>query len=224
MNKKLIILSCLIIVAFGLQTAFTGYELMNGSNDDFNDGYNDGYNNAYNNGYKIGQKVGSKLAPYIMFPAKFTPGIATSDTLMVYNDKAGARIPVKVAKVSVEMKEIPFPVYYMIPVVLSLPVLIIIACVQFWKLIVSVARSRIFVWSNVKRLRYIGGVLIALFLFEFITGMIFLLRVGEYISLPGYHLDSEINAVLLISGLFFLLIAEIFAKGLRLKEEQELTI
>jgi hypothetical protein len=220
MNKKLIILSCLIIVAFGMQTAFTGYELMNGFNGDFNDGYN----NAYNNGYKTGQKVRSRIEPYIIFPARFTLVSATPDTLMVYNDKAGARIPVKVAKVSVEMKEIPFSMYYMIPIVLLLPVLIIIACVQFYKLIVSVARSRIFEWSNVKRLRYIGGVLIALFLFEFITGMIFLLRVGEYISLPGYHLDSEINTVLLISGLFFLLIAEIFAKGLRLKEEQELTI
>jgi hypothetical protein len=216
MNKKLIILSGLIIFAFGLQTAFIGYEFINGFNGDFNDGYN--------NGYKAGRKVRSKLEPYIMFPARFTPVSATPDTLIVYNDKAGARISVKVAKVSVEMKEIPFSIYYMIPIVLLLPILIIIACVQFYKLIVSVAGSKIFEWSNVKRLRYIGGVLIALFLFEFITGMIFLLRVGEYISLPGYHLDSEINAVLLISGLFLLLIAEIFAKGLRLKEEQELTI
>jgi hypothetical protein len=216
MNKKLVILSCLIVFAFGMQTAYVSYEFING--------FNDGFNEGYKEGRKLHSKGHPKPDPNIALTAKFGSRGVTHDTLMVYNDKTGARIPVKVAEVSVEMKEIPFSVYYMIPIALSLSILFIIACVQFYKLIVSVARSKIFEWSNVKRLRYIGGVLIVLFLFEFIIGLIFLLRVGEYISLPGYHLDGEINAIPLILGLFLLLVAEIFAKGLRLKEEQELTI
>jgi hypothetical protein len=133
-------------------------------------------------------------------------------------------MPVDVEKISMEIEEIRYSLYYMIPFTLLLFVLMIVACVQFCKLIMSVAKSKIFEWSNVRRLRYIGGTLIALFLFEFILGIPFWLKAKDYVSFSNYRLDPESDALFLILGLFFLLIAEIFAKGLRLQEEQELTI
>ncbi|MDR1161183.1 MAG: DUF2975 domain-containing protein [Tannerellaceae bacterium] len=209
MNKKLVILSCLIVFAFGVQTAFMCYEYIIAISSDKGE---------------EPSKERAALKSYITLPVRFTSDRATPDTLMVYNDKAGARMPVKVEQVSVEVERMPLSLYYMLPLGLLVIAFIIVACVQFYKLIISVARSKIFEWSNVRRLRYIGGILIAFTLLDLVLGLLLILRAKEYISVSGYHLGKELDAIPLILGLFFLLVAEIFAKGLRLKEEQELTI
>jgi hypothetical protein len=209
MNKKLVILSCLIVFAFGMQTAFVSYEYISAISGD--------------KGEQPAKERGA-LKSYITLPVRFTPDRATPDTLMVYNDKAGARMAVKVEQVSVEVERMPLSLYYMLPLGLLAVAFIIVACVQFFKLLASVGKSRIFEWDNVKRLRYIGGILVVLYLFDLILGALLIQRAKEYISVSGYHLDKDWSIGPLIFGLFFLLIAEIFAKGLRLKEEQELTI
>jgi hypothetical protein len=208
MNKKLLILSCLIVLAFGMQMAFVTYDYIT---------------EVFDNKTEQPPKERPKSKSYLTLDARFTPR-AIPDTLMVYNDKTGAWIPANVERVSVKVEEIRFSAYYMIPLGLSLMVLIIIACVHFCKLIIAVSKSKIFEWSNVRRLRYIGGILVVLFLFDFMLGVPFLLKAKEYVSLSDYYLDKEMDVLPLTLGLFLLLVAEIFAKGLRLKEEQELTI
>lgn len=209
MNRKLVILTGLIVFAFGMQTAFLFFEPITTSVDK-----------------KREQQIEdpSAIKSYINLEVDLVSDKTSSDTLMVYNNKTDTWMPAKVEKVSVEIKEKQLSLYYMIPVVLLLLITTIIIIVQFYKLITAVGKSKIFEWVNVKRLRYIGCSLVVLFLIDFVGNIILLQMTRGYVSFSNYHLDGEWNAINLILGLFSLLIAEIFAKGLHLKEEQELTI
>jgi hypothetical protein len=88
-----------------------------------------------------------------------------------------------------------------------------LAC--FIRFIRNVNRDQVFTWENVSLLRWSGwgllGIEVAMILFDAIEGFSF-----SYI----YQEDTSD----LIFGVFILIVAEAFAIGLKLKEEQDLTI
>ena len=102
----------------------------------------------------------------------------------------------------------------------------IAALIYFIKLIVSINRMVIFDWINVKRLRKIGYALRVFFSCSFIPQLSGYFNVVDNIKLENYVLlpTLDMNASNLFLGLGCLIVAEIFAIGLKMKEEQELTI
>ena len=88
-----------------------------------------------------------------------------------------------------------------------------LAC--FIRFIRNVNRDQVFTWENVSLLRWSGwgllGIDVAMILFDAIEGF----------SL-SYIYQEDTND--LIFGVFILIVAEAFAIGLKLKEEQDLTI
>lgn len=109
---------------------------------------------------------------------------------------------------------------------LVVAIAMIVVVVYFIKLVYAINKSVIFEWKNVVKLRIIGISMLIAFAGVAIYGYLSYVRVIANIDLQHYIVEypSFLNFFLLIAGLGLLLIAEIFAIGLRLKEEQELTI
>lgn len=102
----------------------------------------------------------------------------------------------------------------------------VFAAVQFFKLIRNINRGNIFEWKNVKYLRKLGWGLVTIFITYFGSLLITNHEAAKVISLNGCELSMSVAFTdpTLILGFASLLIAEVFAVGLRMKEEQELTI
>lgn len=87
--------------------------------------------------------------------------------------------------------------------------------ISFVRFILNVNRNQVFVWENVHLLRWTGwGILIVL-----VTCVVYEL----FSNVPVDRVYMEYMD-LAIFGVFNLIVSEVFAIGLKLKEEQDLTI
>lgn len=163
------------------------------------------------------------IQPVAVFPDNF-PFLADS----VLNDKTGEYIPMTYNQMIVSVETEP-NLGQRIGLKLTAFANIFTALwavIIFIKLIISINKSNIFNWKNVRRLRWLGWVLILSFLSSaipmWITGSI----LSDTFALKGYslHLSEFISITNLVLGLSALIVGEIFAIGLRMKEEQDLTI
>lgn len=100
------------------------------------------------------------------------------------------------------------------------------AALYFLRLIIAINRSEIFSWDNVHRLRKVGLLMLSGFLLQGAQLWILFHRLDEVFAMQGYSfsLREALSLSNLLLGLVALIVAEVFAIGLRLKEEQELTI
>lgn len=100
------------------------------------------------------------------------------------------------------------------------------AVVLFIRLIISINKSDIFNWRNVRRLRRLGMALVVSFCCTFASAYLDFVGIGAVFSLHGYELSlSElVSTTTLVLGLCSLIVGEVFAIGLKMKEEQDLTI
>ena len=105
-------------------------------------------------------------------------------------------------------------------------VAIVWAVVLFIRLIVSINKSDIFNWKNVRRLRRLGVLLIIGFVCTFLLAFLSFHNVEKVFSVTGYSLSMAdmVHITSLVLGISALIVAEVFAIGLKMKEEQELTI
>ena len=86
-------------------------------------------------------------------------------------------------------------------------------------------KSQIFEWKNVRRLRWLGSLLIISFLFYLIPQVVNYWGLKEVFALDKYIIAPlALQVTDLLLGLGCLIVAETFAIGLKMKEEQELTI
>ena len=96
---------------------------------------------------------------------------------------------------------------------------------NFYLIIRSVNKSVIFAWINVKRLRRIGIGFLLYFAAEMFLGMYTNNLRRSLFDVNDYNIiTSTFDGSILMYGMITFLVAEIFAVGLRLKEEQDLTI
>ena len=95
----------------------------------------------------------------------------------------------------------------------------------FIQLIVAINKSDIFNWKNVRRLRWLGVALLLNFISEAVPALMNDYELSSVFSLSGYSMETSIDSVMLvILGLVSLIVGEVFAIGLKMKEEQDLTI
>lgn len=146
----------------------------------------------------------------------------------VYNEKSGTYVPAMFSQIAVCIPAKP-NVWHMLITHLS-PFLSIfttvIAVILFVKIIISINKSDIFNWKNVRRLRWLGRALIIGFLAEVLPILVTYIEISDQLSIPGYsfHMSELVPLLTLVLGIVALIVAEVFAIGLRMKEEQELTI
>jgi hypothetical protein len=101
-----------------------------------------------------------------------------------------------------------------------------IAIITFIRLIVNINHAQIFAWRNVKLLRKLGFQLLGIYLLVVVMVITDCMAASQTIEIAGYAPNWMIgftNSNLLLA-LISLLVAEVFAMGLRLQEEQDLTI
>lgn len=232
MKTKLNIICVLIFVAIG--ASFVNYFHSNWGEISwsFMRGFNEGMHTSAKRFDASSQnqlKVESdKQVHYLNFISKDWSEFPDS----VYNEVSGKWLPAKYRSVMVERDD-KFPLgdnpWEMAFTMLASFIFIGSALVQvvvFIMLIVAINQSVIFAWSNVWKLRIIGCAMLVSFIINAIHNYISFQADFAQISVPGYILENKDmwDFYLLIPGLGVLLMAEIFAVGLRLKEEQDLTI
>lgn len=146
----------------------------------------------------------------------------------IYNEKSGEYVPATFGQLLVSVDAHPGTVSRVISTLALMAnyVVIIWAVVLFIRLIVSINRSDIFNWKNVRRLRRLGVMLMLSFGCSLLTSFITFYNVKKVFSVPGYQLNmtDTVEITSLVLGISALIVAEVFAIGLRMKEEQELTI
>ena len=143
----------------------------------------------------------------------------------VRNEKTGRYVPMAYTNlmVSVPVETPAWPSTLMGLLVLVANVW---ALVLFIRLVVSVNRSDIFNWRNVRRLRRLGVLLIVGFVCVLLPEYLSLCSLREAFALESYDLilSDSVKITNLLLGLIALIVAEVFAIGLKMKEEQDLTI
>ena len=103
---------------------------------------------------------------------------------------------------------------------------IVKAITQFYKLINAINHEVIFDWVNVRRLNCIGRNLLISFVLTQAYMLMNYWAAARLFELEGYEHNfwCDFQSMTLIMGLIALLVGRIFAIGLKMKEEQELTI
>ena len=102
---------------------------------------------------------------------------------------------------------------------------IIMIIYNFIRIIIAVNKSVIFEWINVKRLRRIGIGFLIMFIITAFLAVSQNSTVLEVVDIENYKIiNSLYDGIVLMLGMISFLVAEIFAVGLKLREEQDLTI
>lgn len=142
----------------------------------------------------------------------------------VFNTKVGIEIPYQKKQIQVCASLPMWTDFIFFPAVLLLIPLMVWAVISLIRLLVSVYRQKVFTRKNVKRIRVFAYVFLAGELIINISGWISYYYAASQIRLPGYRITADENLLPWIFLLLLVLFAEIFAKGVKIKEEQDLTI
>lgn len=146
----------------------------------------------------------------------------------IYNEKSGEYVPMSYSSVAISI-DTHTPIWKRVLSYLLIYLhfgVTVWAIVLFVRLIISINKSDIFNWRNVRRLRRLGIALIVSFCCVTGGAYLDLVDVREVFSVSGYELSlSEMMSITnLVLGLCSLIVGEVFAIGLKMKEEQDLTI
>nr|VDS02402.1 FIG00403233: hypothetical protein [uncultured bacterium]VDS02628.1 FIG00403233: hypothetical protein [uncultured organism]VDS02659.1 FIG00403233: hypothetical protein [uncultured organism] len=183
------------------------------------------------NGVEVGMKAAqgeiTEIPQYKMVHVLPTDMMETTGT--VTNLKDGRQLAVKPITAFIEC---PYPHsshgFEVLQGLIGFIVIIgfVYATVYFAKLMIHINRNIVFDWINVKHLRRVGWSLTGMCVLSFISVWISNHQLAQCIELAGSKLNILVafSDSTLILGFIALLASEVFAIGLRLKEENELTI
>lgn len=225
MKKKLNFLCALVILVVFLVIFKTGY--------DFGAGIYAGIKTVQDNKNLVKEQK-KKGTPVLALQKgdfrliNLVPTKAMIQPDSILNEKTGQKIPVAYSQMIVQVNEKGNTLNMVIIGFLSFigSICVIVALVYFIKLIISINKSTIFDWKNVKRLRIMGYALLISFFCITIPPLMDLYTVKQSVALENYMINptflDNIKDLFLALGCF--IVAETFAIGLKLKEEQDLTI
>jgi hypothetical protein len=215
MKKKLNLICVLIFVAL-IMSLFEDYGVISSC---FRVGWNQGEENLITGETKFNPDIISLH----LYPKDLQ---ALTDS--VVNQKTGERVPLLLAEAGVFYDAPLSPWMWAIAFLSGLIyfILALLAIVTFIRVISNINHEEIFAWSNVRLLRCLGYELLGIYLMIVIMVITDCMTASQNIEIAGYAPNWMIgftNSDLLFA-LISLLVAEVFAMGLRLQEEQDLTI
>lgn len=171
------------------------------------------------------KKEMANLQLVYLLPDDFDGNLLTDS---VYNEKSGTYVPASFGQMAVSVDTKPSVLSRIVTLLLVIAdyVAIIWALVLFIRLIIAINRSDIFNWKNVRRLRRLGVMLIVSFGCALFIALLSVYNLKNVFAMPGYSLTmgDMVQITSLMLGLSALIVAEVFAIGLKMKEEQDLTI
>jgi hypothetical protein len=212
MKKRLNIFALLILMALSIHTGYTLF-------------YSWG---EISIAYKEGYEKAGKLPRQPNLSDLSRHDICTAIIDSIYNIKTNSYIPTDIQKIQISIPDnqsVGYQVSIAVMVLLLVPAVIAVI-VLFLRLIGAIQSALLFTKTNVLRLRWIGGCLLLIAVIYTIGNYMELAFVRSVVEISGYEITSEgmIEFPALINALIAFLAAEVFAIGLRLKEEQEFTI
>lgn len=217
MKRRLNILCLLVMLVFG----YSIYESTNYFFDAFMSGFKIGNMASEGRTHKMNEIVNMKDIGVI--PDDF---VHLKDSVL--NEKTGEYVPAMHIQMAVSL-DTESGVWMKFFTLLSTNLHIITSLFSifiFARLIISINKSDIFNWRNVRRLRWLGWSLILTFLFSAIPTYITAYELSGAFSLTGYSLTTYelVSTLTLVLGIVSLIVGEVFSIGLKIKEEQDLTI
>lgn len=145
----------------------------------------------------------------------------------VYNEKSGIYVPAAYAALAISVPAESQWVNFFVGVLTIVQLICLFKAMFFFvRLVVSINRSQIFCWENVRLLRKLGMLLLVSFGCSMLSEYLNLRVIQEVFALPGYSiaLRDAVSITIPVLGLCAFIVAEVFAIGLKMKEEQDLTI
>ncbi|NDV82202.1 DUF2975 domain-containing protein [Bacteroides sp. 51] len=229
MKNRLNILCFLVVLVLGYSISESIYQ--------FSLGVSMGARTSFEEGYEAGRK-GEKpdlsksktqmMDVMYMKHVALTPDVYPIFNDSVLNEKTGEYVPAMYSQMLVSVKTKQSIGQTLTIIIFSMINLfaVVVAVVIFILIIVSINKSKIFIWRNVYCLRWLGAMLILSFICTVVPTAVTSYALSDVFSIKGYdlHLSELVSITNLVLGLSSLIVGEIFAIGLRMKEEQELTI
>lgn len=218
MKRRLNILCLLVMLVLGYSVFQSVYYVGSA----FISGAEMGFEQAKNQDKRKIEEI-SRMRPIALFPDNLTD---LKDS--VYNEKSGTFVPAVYGTLAVSVKTEPNACLKLVTLLGTFLDLFvsIAAVVLFLRFVISINRSCIFEWPNVRRLRWLGAALILSFIGSSVPACVAVYEYSGVFNIPGYSLTTYglVSTLTLVLGLMSLIVAEVFAIGLRMKEEQDLTI
>lgn len=192
--------------------------------------FSEGFTAGYNAGIK-GEPKATPTEMEIPINVTFTP---TGQTYFQPNDSIifanGEKLPILIDSVAVLAPQKNVPSFWQWLIIIAYPIEIILLIPLIWtfiKFIINISRQDIFIRKNARLLRKFSYILLIITIFEILTG------IGHEsifhtlsLSMQGYSIDANWSfpwSDLLLSAIG-LLMAEIWMLGIKIREDQELTI
>lgn len=212
------ILSALVLVILSLSVILPSHRIIKLSAEAFTEGFTAGWN----------EEKKEDLTPLqIHFAPSAQTMLEPSDSIQ-FSD--GRQLPMLIDNVVVMSPRKEMPGWVEIMYFTVTPIQLIFFLIIVWKLlkfILNVSKEKIFVLQNVTYLRQISFSLLAISLLQITCGLSYDYIFSRFgFTWPGYDLGAywEFPWGNLLLGVIGLLFAQIWAYGIQLREEQELTI
>ena len=164
----------------------------------------------------------------VQHPAVLSAIPVAADPAILHNDKTGRDMEVWPTQMILDAGEAHAAAFEPVATVVGVVGggLQTVVLVLFVLLIVRVNKGSIFDWKNVRWLRVMGGCMVLAASLSMAVGLMLVSQAREVFSASGYvinYLDyTQISNLIL--GVLALVVAEVFAMGLKQKEELELTV
>ena len=213
--KKILNIICGLIF---ITLVFSFYQTMTESAASFKDGMNDAHDGKF------------FTESYYGTPVSLTPYTNTTVPDSIYNTKTKSYTPAYISKIGLvidgNIKESSISKWIVYWFQGFEEILLFLAFLYFIRFIVKVNQNEIYSYRNIRRLRIIGGLLVVGFIFSSIAAFCLILTINDGFAMENYQIlySGKFNITPLLLGLISLLAAQVFALGLRMQEEQELTI
>lgn len=219
MKRRLNILCILVFLVLGISLYNTGYQ--------FGVGIKAGVVLAEQQKQNIKKYQGKDVFGVDYRKVDVVPTDAMWEPDSILNVQTGEKIPVLYSQLLLKLDSKTDQLNLIVGVACSLLniLLTLIALIIFILLILSINKSRIFEWKNVSRLRWLGGLLVGTFICSFLPDVVSYWGIDDLFKIERYMVSPmAIQLTDLFLGLGCFIVAEAFAIGLNMKEEQDLTI
>ncbi|MDR2920201.1 MAG: DUF2975 domain-containing protein [Tannerella sp.] len=217
MKKRFNLITFFIGIAVGISLWNTVEKEFADMKASFMEGYKEGMNRASN-----------KPAHFDSFYLALRP---TGDSYMpdsIVNMKTGEWVPTRITETYVRVPKaegLSMDLLWIFPASIILIGGFIMIVFNLVKIILAVNKSIIFDWVNVRRLRRIGIGFVIMFVVNIVISLLHNTLALKSLEFENYDIiNSSYDGGILMFGMIAFLVAEIFAVGLRLKEDQDLTI
>jgi len=194
---------------------------------DFAKGFKEGWNEAEAELEAVKKENIEEHIPLFLFYRASQKEYVHKDSL--YDKHSQTYLTAEYSDVTVKVRDVPNKMLRnLLTVLFSLIILIaaIVELIYFVRLINAINHNIIFDWRNVVKLRIIGIAMLIVFFTAAAFTYYSINAAGINVEIEGYERVTKgiWKFSILLPALGILLAAEIFSIGLKLKEEQELTI